>query len=41
MGLFRKKINKSKKMIFDINDTVKEIEKELNKVEKIIALCQK
>jgi hypothetical protein len=41
MGLFRKKINKSKKMIFDINDTVKEIEKELKKVEKIIAFCQK
>lgn len=41
MSIFRKKINKSKKMIFDINDTVKEIEKELKKAEKIIALCQK
>ena len=41
MSIFRKKISKSKEMIFDINDTVKEIEKELKKVEKIIAFCQK
>lgn len=39
--LFKRRIKKAKKIYYEINENISEIERELNKIKTMLSVCQK